>query len=118
MRSGCLGELRRDAVVAMELRQAKKEGTEIKKHGRGGSMACPILFRRYLILLKSLGRIWEAHPANAVIRFNTGFRPIAEPLSRGDLSTEISRFGMILCFLYEYTGRQIGADWSFWSPVN
>lgn len=72
-------------------------------------MACPILFCRSLILLKSPGRIWEAYPANAVIRFNTGFRPIAEPISRGDLSTEISRFGMILCFLYEYIGRQIGA---------
>ncbi len=45
----------------MELRQANKEGTGIKKHGRGGSMACPILFRRYLILLKSPVRVWEAH---------------------------------------------------------
>ena len=45
----------------MELRQANKEGTGIKKHGRGGSMACPVLFRRYLILLKSPGRVWEAH---------------------------------------------------------
>lgn len=45
----------------MELRQANKEGTGIKKHGRGGSMARPVLFRRYLILLKSPGRVWEAH---------------------------------------------------------
>ena len=33
------------------------------KHERGGSMACPVLFRRDLILLKSLGRVWEAHDA-------------------------------------------------------
>lgn len=26
-------------------------------------MACPVLFRRYLILLKSPGRVWEAHKA-------------------------------------------------------
>ena len=48
----------------MELRQANKEGTGIKKHGRGGSMACPVLFRRYLNLLKSPGRVWEAHNDN------------------------------------------------------
>lgn len=27
-------------------------------------MACPVLFRRYLILLKSPGRVWEAHNGN------------------------------------------------------
>lgn len=27
-------------------------------------MACPVLFRRYLILLKSPGRVWEAHFSN------------------------------------------------------
>lgn len=48
----------------MELRQANKEGIGIKKHGRGGSMACPVLFRRYLILLKFPGRVWEAHNDN------------------------------------------------------
>ena len=56
------------AVVAMELRQANKEGIGIKKHGRGGLMACPVLFRRYLILLKSPGRVWEAH-----VRINNNF---------------------------------------------
>ena len=53
--------LRRDAVVAVDLHQANKEGTGITKHKRGGSMACPVLFHRDLILLKSLGRVWEAH---------------------------------------------------------
>lgn len=51
--------LRRDAVVAVELHQANKQGTGISKHKRGGSMACPVLFHRDLILLKSLGRVWK-----------------------------------------------------------
>ena len=63
----------------MELRQANKEGIGIKKHGRGGSMACPVLFRRYLILLKSPGRVWEAH--NLAVQMFENHRANAQDFS-------------------------------------
>lgn len=43
---------------------SEKEETRVKKHGRGGSMAYPVLFPRDLILLKSSGRVWKAHLSN------------------------------------------------------
>lgn len=65
-------------MVAVELHQANKEGTGIKKHERGGSMACPVLFRRYLILLKSPGRVWEAHKLSSELSIDSKMKSEAQ----------------------------------------
>lgn len=54
-------EKHRAKAQDFSLLQANKEGTGITMHERGGSVACPALFRRYLFMLKSPGKVWEAH---------------------------------------------------------